>query len=69
LTIWAGSESAEDRRDGTMQKTRSIYIERLQKFTQQALFSPDNLRSVLTKKKTSDGITLSVFAVPDLKRM
>jgi len=52
-----------------MQKTRSIYIERLQKFTQQALFSPDNLRSVLTKKKTSDGINLSVFAVPGLKRM
>lgn len=52
-----------------MEKHRNITLERLGKFTQEVLFGNVNLRSVLTKKKTQDGINLSVYQVPDLKRM
>ncbi|KAI9027983.1 galactose mutarotase-like domain-containing protein [Hyaloraphidium curvatum] len=52
-----------------MEKHRDITLERLQKFTQELLFSDVNLRSVLWKKKWAEGIELSVYAVPDLKRI
>ncbi|KAJ3111536.1 Glycoside hydrolase, 38 vacuolar alpha mannosidase [Phlyctochytrium bullatum] len=52
-----------------MQKHRSITVERLEKFIQTGQFSDVNLRSALWKKKTTQNIALTVYSVPDLKRI
>ncbi|KAJ3097372.1 Glycoside hydrolase, 38 vacuolar alpha mannosidase [Phlyctochytrium planicorne] len=53
----------------TMQKHRGLTLDRLRLFLQDRQFSDVNLRSALKKQATTDGIQLSVYSVPDLKRI
>ena len=50
-------------------KTRSITVERIEKFTQSGQFSDVNLSSTLWKKQHADGIQIQVFSVPVLERI
>ncbi|KAI9003260.1 alpha-mannosidase 2C1-like protein [Gaertneriomyces semiglobifer] len=52
-----------------MQKHRSITIERLQKFIQQGQFEDVNLRSALVSERSEGAVSLSVYSVPDGKRI
>ncbi|KAJ3105673.1 Glycoside hydrolase, 38 vacuolar alpha mannosidase [Phlyctochytrium bullatum] len=52
-----------------MQKHRDLTLDRLRIFIQERQYSDVNLRAALTKASTTDGIRLSVYSVPDLKRI
>ncbi|TPX41847.1 hypothetical protein SeMB42_g05381 [Synchytrium endobioticum] len=52
-----------------MQKHRAITVERLKKFMQKGQFDDVNLRSFLWKKSSADAVKLSVYGVPDMKRI
>ncbi|KAI9203288.1 galactose mutarotase-like domain-containing protein [Polychytrium aggregatum] len=52
-----------------MQKHRNITLERLDKFLQEGQFSDVNLQSVLWKYRDEGSVSLSYYAVPDLKRI
>ncbi|KAJ3326548.1 Alpha-mannosidase 2C1, partial [Blyttiomyces sp. JEL0837] len=52
-----------------MQKHRRITVARLDNFIASGQFQDVSLRSMLWKQRTSEGIQLLVYSVPDLKRM
>ncbi|KAJ3030442.1 UNVERIFIED_CONTAM: Alpha-mannosidase 2C1 [Siphonaria sp. JEL0065] len=53
----------------TLQKHRDITIARFDKFIQRGQFEDVNLNTALWKKRNSEAVTLTVYAVPDLKRI
>ncbi|KAI9362490.1 glycosyl hydrolases family 38 N-terminal domain-containing protein [Zopfochytrium polystomum] len=52
-----------------MLKHRNITVERLEKYVQSGQFDDVNMRTFLWSKKRADAVKLSVYAVPDLKRI
>lgn len=48
---------------------RSITVDRASKFVSTEFFSDINLYSKLYKKRSPDAVELSVYSVPDLKRI
>ncbi|KAJ1552072.1 hypothetical protein HK405_012781, partial [Cladochytrium tenue] len=52
-----------------MQKHRDITIQRIEKYIQSGQFDDVNMRTFLWKARRSDTVRLSVYAVPDLKRI
>ncbi|KAJ3348531.1 hypothetical protein HDU83_001283, partial [Entophlyctis luteolus] len=53
----------------TLQKHRDITIARLDKFVQRGQFEDVNLNTALMKGRSSATVQLSVYGVPDLRRI